>query len=109
MYPYHCNSRTHSIVIASHDFQLQTDLNANWSNFYCNISLDLPDIFRVYIEIIFIDYFSNVCLGLCQIQRATRRINTVHPSAKRLHVPCVAAQYRAWALPLDGRNRHQAV
>ena len=31
MYPYHCNSRTHSIVIASHDFQLQTDLNANWS------------------------------------------------------------------------------
>ena len=25
MYPYHCNSRTHSIVIASHDFQLQTD------------------------------------------------------------------------------------
>ncbi len=36
-----------------------TDLNANWSNFYCNISLDLPDIFRVYIiEISFIDYFT---------------------------------------------------
>ena len=25
MCPYHCNSKTHSIVIASHDFQLQTD------------------------------------------------------------------------------------
>ena len=36
-----------------------TDLNANWSNFYCNISLDLPDIFRVYIiEISFMDYFT---------------------------------------------------
>ena len=60
MCPYHCNSRTHSIVIASHDFQLQTD----W--FKCKLEQFLLQYFprppwhfsRLHIELIFIDCFT---------------------------------------------------